>query len=223
MASTDAVIVRATDCRACLSDRATAVSALDGVTIEGGAASPRGMGLLAPESQRSEHPCRTRKPDARIGRVDGATFTMDECYAIIPAREKVGMIFQAFNLLPAIASSRTSRCRSCSPGVAREARLERARAVLDSLGMGPRGTSAEPALPVARLQRTAIARASSPIRRLLLADEPTGNLDSANGEALLALIAELHARGQTWVLVTHDAGSRRARSARCGCAMDACQ
>jgi putative ABC transport system ATP-binding protein len=116
------------------------------------------------------------------------------------------MIFQAFNLLPRYRVVENVALPLLFAGVPLDKRLERARAVLDRLGMGPRADHRPSQLSGGEMQRTAIARALVTEPSLLLADEPTGNLDSANGEALLALITELHTRGQTVVLVTHDAG-----------------
>ena len=139
--------------------------------------------------------------------VDGADLSaMDEVSLATYRREKVGMIFQAFNLLPRYRVVENVALPLVFAGVPRERRLERARAVLDRLGMGPRADHRPSQLSGGEMQRTAIARALVTDPALLLADEPTGNLDSANGEALLAVITELHARGQTVVLVTHDAG-----------------
>jgi putative ABC transport system ATP-binding protein len=130
---------------------------------------------------------------------------MDEVALASYRRQKVGMIFQAFNLLPRYRVVENVALPLLFAGIERERRLERARAVLDRLGMGPRADHRPSQLSGGEMQRTAIARALVTEPSLLLADEPTGNLDSANGEALLALITELHARGQTVVLVTHDA------------------
>ena len=116
------------------------------------------------------------------------------------------MIFQAFNLLPRYRVVENVALPLVFAGIARATRLERARVVLDRLGMGPRADHRPSQLSGGEMQRTAIARALVTDPPLLLDDEPTGNLDSANGEALLAVIQELHARGQTVVLVTHDAG-----------------
>jgi putative ABC transport system ATP-binding protein len=141
---------------------------------------------------------------------------MDELALATYRREKVGMIFQAFNLLPRYRVVENVALPLVFAGIPREVRLDRARAVLDRLGMGPRADHRPSQLSGGEMQRTAIARALVTEPSLLLADEPTGNLDSANGEALLEVIAELHARGQTVVLVTHDAAiaSRAQRTVR---------
>src|SRR5712691_4165843 len=102
------------------------------------------------------------------------------------------MIFQVFNLLPRYRVVDTLALALLFEGMPLDKRLERARAVLDRLGMGPRADHRPSQLSGGEMQRTAIARALVTEPSLLLADEPTGNLDSANGEALLALITELH-------------------------------
>jgi len=208
MAATDGVIVRATDVARVYPTGATVVSALDGVTLE----VRRGefLAVMGPSGSGKSTLLNIlaglERPTRGAVVVDGADLSaMDEVALATYRREKVGMIFQAFNLLPRYRVVENVALPLVFAGVPRERRLERARAVLDRLGMGPRADHRPSQLSGGEMQRTAIARALVTDPALLLADEPTGNLDSANGEALLAVITELHARGQTVVLVTHDA------------------
>jgi len=208
MAATDGVIVRATDVARVYPTGATVVSALDGVTLE----VRRGefLAVMGPSGSGKSTLLNIlaglERPTRGAIVVDGADLSaMDEVALATYRREKVGMIFQAFNLLPRYRVVENVALPLVFAGVPRERRLERARAVLDRLGMGPRADHRPSQLSGGEMQRTAIARALVTDPALLLADEPTGNLDSANGEALLAVITDLHARGQTVVLVTHDA------------------
>ncbi len=209
MAPTDSVIVRATDVARVYPTGATAVSALDGVTLE----VRRGefLAVMGPSGSGKSTLLNIlgglERPTRGAVVVDGADLSaMDEVALATYRREKVGMIFQAFNLLPRYRVVENVALPLVFAGVSRELRLARARTILDRLGMGPRALHLPGQLSGGEMQRTAIARALVTEPSLLLADEPTGNLDSANGAALLALITELHARGQTVVLVTHDAG-----------------
>jgi putative ABC transport system ATP-binding protein len=147
------------------------------------------------------------RPTAGRAVVDGVDLgTLDERGLARYRGRTVGIIFQAFNLLPRYRVIDNVAFPLLFAGVALDERLRRAAAILERLGMGPRAGHQPSQLSGGELQRTAIARALVTDPSLLLADEPTGNLDSANGDSLLTLIAELHARGQTVVLVTHDAG-----------------
>jgi putative ABC transport system ATP-binding protein len=209
MAAPDRVIVRATDVARLYPTGATAVSALDGVTLD----VRRGefLAVMGPSGSGKSTLLNIlaglERPTRGSIVIDGADLSaMDEVALATYRREKVGMVFQAFNLLPRYRVVENVALPLLFAGVPRERRLARARAVLDRLGMGPRADHRPSQLSGGEMQRTAIARALVTEPSLLLADEPTGNLDSANGEALLAVIGELHARGQTVVLVTHDAG-----------------
>ncbi len=209
MAATDGLIVRATDVARVYPTGATAVSALDGVTLE----VRRGefLAVMGPSGSGKSTLLNVlaglERPTRGTVVVDGAELSrLDEGALSRYRRDKVGMVFQAFNLLPRYRVLENVALPLVFAGVPRAERLARARAVLDRLGMGPRSDHRPSQLSGGEMQRTAIARALVTDPALLLADEPTGNLDSANGEALLALLQEIHARGQTVVLVTHDAG-----------------
>jgi putative ABC transport system ATP-binding protein len=120
--------------------------------------------------------------------------------------EKVGFVFQQYNLLPKASIARNVELPMLYAGVPRRERRERAIELLEKVGLGGRHNALPGALSGGQRQRVAIARALANRPALLLADEPTGALDSHTGKEVLALFEELHVQGNTVVLVTHDAG-----------------
>src|SRR5947209_9869956 len=146
------------------------------------------------------------RPTGGTIRVGGEDLTKLDEEALARHRSKrVGMVFQAFNLLPRYRVVENVALPLAFAGTARAERLAKARALLERLGMSARAEHRTNELSGGELQRAAVARALIGAPAILLADEPTGNLDSANGAALIALFEELHAQGQTVLLVTHDA------------------
>ncbi|TMC47277.1 MAG: ABC transporter ATP-binding protein, partial [Chloroflexi bacterium] len=138
--------------------------------------------------------------------VDGENLAKLDEEALARHRSKrVGMVFQAFNLLPRFRVVENVALPLAFSGVPKAERLQRARAMLERLGMTARADHRSNELSGGELQRAAVARALIGDPAILLADEPTGNLDSVNGAALIALFEELHHQGQTVLLVTHDA------------------
>jgi putative ABC transport system ATP-binding protein len=125
-------------------------------------------------------------------------------------RRKIGLIFQFFNLLPTLSALDNVLLPSkLASRIAREDR-ERARALLSEVGLGHRLEHRVHQLSGGEMQRVAIARALMNQPSLLLADEPTGNLDSAAGRAILDLLCETRRRhGTTIVMVTHDIHAAR--------------
>jgi putative ABC transport system ATP-binding protein len=119
-------------------------------------------------------------------------------------REKLGMIFQTFNLLPTLTALENAALPLRLQGMRRRESEERAAAMLERVGLKIRAHHRPDELSGGERQRVAIARALVGEPSLLLADEPTGNLDSATGEEIMRLFGELNARGHTIVLVTHE-------------------
>jgi putative ABC transport system ATP-binding protein len=120
---------------------------------------------------------------------------------------KVGFVFQTFNLMPRLSvEENVALPLKYRGGVARSERRARARQLLERLGLGARIGHRPDELSGGERQRVAIARALVGEPAILMADEPTGNLDSKAGNEVMKTLAELHARGHTIVLVTHDPG-----------------
>jgi putative ABC transport system ATP-binding protein len=117
----------------------------------------------------------------------------------------IGFVFQSYNLLPRTTALDNVATPLLYQGVGRRERIERARAALDQLGLGDRVTHEPTELSGGQQQRVAVARALVTEPALILADEPTGNLDSRSGADVLDVFRALHASGRTIVLITHDA------------------
>jgi putative ABC transport system ATP-binding protein len=117
---------------------------------------------------------------------------------------EIGFVFQSFNLLPRTSALENVALPLVYAGVAKKERLERAQLVLEKVGLGDRGDHKPNELSGGQRQRVAIARALINNPSIVLADEPTGNLDSKSSLEIMALFEEIHAEGNTVVMVTHE-------------------
>jgi putative ABC transport system ATP-binding protein len=149
-------------------------------------------------------------PDTGVYRLDGkdASRLTDSELALL-RNQKIGFVFQSFHLLPRASALRNVEMplvysATYDPGFSQAKVTERAQQALEQVGLGDRMQHKPNELSGGQRQRVAIARALVNRPKILLADEPTGNLDSRSGQEILRLFQKLHESGVTVILVTHD-------------------
>jgi putative ABC transport system ATP-binding protein len=130
---------------------------------------------------------------------------MDDIDLAAVRNRRIGFVFQQFNLLPSLNAQRNVELPLSYAGIDRAARQRRARQALERVGLGDRVDHRPGELSGGQQQRVAVARALVTDPALVLADEPTGNLDSTATKDVLKLFDELHQQGRTVVLITHEA------------------
>lgn len=118
--------------------------------------------------------------------------------------EKIGFVFQSFNLIPKLTAEENVELPLIYQGLPRQERAERVREALERVGLTKRAKHLPTELSGGQQQRVAIARAIATRPKLILADEPTGALDSKTSQEIIDIFHELHAQGNTIVLITHD-------------------
>jgi putative ABC transport system ATP-binding protein len=130
--------------------------------------------------------------------------TLDEEERARVRREKIGFVFQFFQLVPRLTAAQNIELPLTLAGMGNRARRARVREQLSAFGLEDRGEHRPDQLSGGQRQRVAIARATIADPTLILADEPTGNLDRATGLEVMGILEELHGRGVAVLLVTHD-------------------
>ena len=141
-----------------------------------------------------------------LGREVGA---LTDAELTLLRRHQIGFVFQFFHLVPRLSAVDNVALPLLFAETPRSERLERARAALDGVGLSTRAGHRPDQLSGGERQRVALARATVMEPSLLLADEPTGNLDRRSGRQVLTLLGEMNRRGLTLVVVTHDPGVAR--------------
>ncbi|HRF07847.1 MAG TPA: MacB family efflux pump subunit [Xanthobacteraceae bacterium] len=186
---------------------ATTVRALDGVslTIEAGEfVAIMGQSGSGKSTLMNIIGCldRPSSGEYRVTGIDVATLSADELAAL--RCRTFGFVFQRFNLLPGITAAENVEIPAAYAGRPKRERMLRAKELLARLGLGQRTDHRPTELSGGQQQRVSIARALMNEAPVILADEPTGALDSRSGEEVLALLKELHAEGRTVILITHN-------------------
>ncbi|MBM0104650.1 MacB family efflux pump subunit [Steroidobacter sp. S1-65] len=146
------------------------------------------------------------RPDAgryEVNGVDVGTLDPDELAAL--RRDTFGFVFQRYNLLATVTAAENVELPAIYAGMPQQARRDRARSLLAKLGLGDRTDHRPNQLSGGQQQRVSIARALMNDAEVILADEPTGALDSRSGAEVIALLKQLHSDGRTIILITHDA------------------
>ena len=153
------------------------------------------------------------RPDAGRYELDGRDVgTLDEAELTLVRRHTIGFVFQFFHLVPRLSACENVELPMIFAGIPPDERRARALARLAAVGLEPRAQHRPDQLSGGERQRTALARATVLEPKLLLADEPTGNLDTASGRHVLEILEQMNAGGLTLIVVTHDpAVARRAR------------
>jgi len=157
------------------------------------------------------------RPNAGTYRLAGVeTTTLDEEARAQLRRERIGFVFQSFHLIPRLTAFENVELPLVLAGIAPRERRERVARILEAVGLTPRAGHRPDQLSGGQRQRVAIARATVMEPGLILADEPTGNLDRASGEEVIQTLEGLNAKGLTLIVVTHDPalGSRAHRRIR---------
>ncbi|HPF17679.1 MAG TPA: ABC transporter ATP-binding protein [Thermotogota bacterium] len=137
-----------------------------------------------------------------IDGVNTSNMTDNQLAAI--RNKKLGFVFQSFNLLSKMTAQENSALPLIYSGVSRKKRMNRAKELLEQVGLGDRIRHRPNELSGGQQQRVAIARALANDPPVVLADEPTGNLDSKSSEEILNILKTLHESGKTIIVVTHD-------------------
>jgi putative ABC transport system ATP-binding protein len=145
------------------------------------------------------------RPDGGTYELDNImTTTLDERQQADVRRHKIGFVFQFFHLVPRLTAEQNIELPLLLAGVEKNERNRRVQEALEAFGIGDRARHRPDQLSGGQRQRVAIARATIMKPSVILADEPTGNLDRASGNDVVEILEELNAQGITLIMVTHD-------------------